>query len=114
MITDETRLNIEIAVWDYLHRELLQDELFCIPANGIIGLAFTTDTDSDGREHDIQMNFELNDMRYRGYIDDQLVLEEQPITSEQFIADMEYCSFDNLISDVLQIFLERFYGTEVV
>ena len=84
----------------YLEREFgesIQD----IPEDGIIHLAYTTYDFGDGIERDIQVDFDLNHLKYLNYIDGKMVLEEPRECEQEFIDEMKACEFDDIIRDVV-------------
>ena len=90
------------AVNRYLRREF--DEyavLKRIPEDGIFHLAYTTYEFGDGKEHEIQVDFDLLNLKYLNYIDGKLVLEEPRECEQEFIDEMKACEFDDIIRDVV-------------
>ena len=88
------------AVNEYLYDEfgeVIQD----IPEDGILNLAYTTYDFGDGIERDIQVDFDLNSLKYLNYIDGELVLEEPRGCLSDFIDEIEGCGFDDMIRDVV-------------
>ena len=66
------------AVNRYLVREFDSDSaLEKIPEDGIFHLAYTTYEFGDDKEHEIQVDFDLLNLKYLNYIDGVLVLEEE-------------------------------------
>jgi len=72
------------------------------PEDGVIGLAYTTYEFEEKYffEHEVQVNFDLNDMKFKGYIDDVLVYEET-WTAQDFIDSMG-SDFDSMIYDTVR------------
>ena len=84
----------------YLEREFgesIQD----IPEDGIIHLAYTTYDFGDGIERDIQVDFDMNSLKYLNYIDWELLLEEPRDCLSDFIDEIAGCGFDDMIRDVV-------------
>ena len=82
----------------YLEREFgesIQD----IPEDGILHLAYTTYELGDGVEREIQVDFDLNNLKYLNYIDGKLVLEEPRECEQEFIDEMKACEFDDIIRE---------------
>ena len=98
-MSDEKQKMID-SINCYLEREFgesIQD----IPEDGIIHLAYTTYDFGDGIERDIQVDFDLNSLKYLNYIDNELVLEEPRDCLSDFIDEIEGCGFDDMIRSVV-------------
>lgn len=86
------------AVNEYIDREYGEDsEIKEVPEDGIIPIAYTTYDFDDGIEHEIQVSFDVNNLKYLNYIDDELVLEEPRITVDEFIDEITSCDFNDII-----------------
>ena len=95
--------NLLKAVNIYLAREFDSDSaLDKIPEDGIFHLAYTTYEFGDGKEHEIQVDFDLLNLKYLNYIDGILVLEEERECEQEFIDEMKACEFDDIIRDVVR------------
>ena len=94
--------NLLKAVNRYLVREFGEDAaLDRIPEDGIFHLAYTTYEFGDEEEHEIQVDFDLLNLKYLNYIDGKLVLEEPRECEQEFIDEMKACEFDDIIRDVV-------------
>ena len=90
------------AVNKYFVREFDEDaKLDRIPEDGIFHLAYTTYEFGDGKEHEIQVDFDLLNLKYLNYIDWELVLEEPRDCLSDFIDEIAGCGFDDMIRDVV-------------
>lgn len=78
--------------FDQLMYETVED----IPE--IIGVAYTTTEDD---EHEIQINFDLSDLSWKEYINGILWRVERRTTLQDFIDEIAYASFDDIVSDTL-------------
>ena len=88
------------AVNAYLVREFGKDSrLTRIPEDGIFHLAYTTNEFGDNKEHEIQVDFDLLNLKYLNYIDDVMVLEEPRECEQEFIDEMKICEFEDIIRD---------------
>ena len=86
------------AVNRYLVREFDEDaKLERIPEDGIFHLAYTTYEFGDGKVHEIQVDFDLLNLKYLNYIDGKLVLEEPRDCLSDFINEIEGCNYDDMI-----------------
>ena len=91
------------AVNRYLVREFDEDaKLERIPEDGIFHLAYTTYEFGGEEEHEIQVYFDLLNLKYLNYIDGKLVLEEPRECEQEFIHEMKACEFDDIIRDVVR------------
>lgn len=70
-----------------------------IPGDGILHLAYTTYDFGDGEEREVQVDFDLLNLKYLNYIDDELVLEEARECEQEFIDEIKCCGFDDIIRD---------------
>ena len=70
-----------------------------LPEDGIIHLAYTTYDFGVDKEHEIQVDFDLNNLRYLNYIDGILVIIEERVSLSDFIEEIENCDFDDVIRD---------------
>lgn len=98
-MSDEKQKMID-SINCYLEREFgesIQD----IPEDRIIHLAYTTYDFGDGIERDIQVDFDMNSLKYLNYIDWKLVLEEPRDCLSDFIDEIEGCGFDDMIRSVV-------------
>lgn len=88
---------------DYTASEFNSEPIEAWPEDGVVGLAYTTYEFEEKYffEHEIQINFDINRMKYLCYIDDVLVHEEE-WSEETFIANMD-ASFEDLIRDAVHI-----------
>ena len=94
--------NLLKAVNRYLVREFDEDaKLERIPEDGILALAYTTYAVGDDKEHELQVDFDLLNLKYLNYIDGKLVLEESRECEQEFIDEMKACEFDDIIRDVV-------------
>ena len=96
----EEKQEVLRAVNEYLRHEC-GTELQDIPEDGIIYLANPTYEFGDGVEHDIQVDFDLNHLKYLNYIDGEMVLEEPRDCLRDFIDEIEGCGFDDMIRSVV-------------
>ena len=96
----EEKQEILRAVNEYFGNERM-GEIQDIPEDGIIHLAYTTYELGDGVEREIQVDFDLNHLKYLNYIDGKLVLEEPRECEQEFIDEMKACEFDDIIRDVV-------------
>ncbi len=88
------------ALNKYFVSEFGEDsEIKTIPEDGIIHLAYTTYDFGDGKEREMQVDFDLTKLKYLGYIEDKLVLEEPRDSVQDFIKEIDCCSFDDIISN---------------
>ena len=83
------------AVNEYNRNEHM-GELQDIPEDGIINLACTYEL-IHGVEREIQVDFDLNHLKYLNYIDGKLVLEEPRDCLSDFINEIEGCNYDDMI-----------------
>ena len=91
------------AVNRCLVREFDEDAaLKRIPEDGIFHLAYTTYEFGDEEEHEIQVDFDILNLKYLNYIDGKLVLEEPRECEQEFIDEMKACEFDDIIRDVVR------------
>ena len=72
-----------------------------IPEDGIIPIGYTTYDFDDDCEHNIEIEFNLNELCYLNYIDSEMVLKEDVDSIEQLIEDLN-ASFDNMIYNCLK------------
>lgn len=88
---------------DYVSQEFDDRPMEKFPENGILGLAYTTYEFEDKYDfsHEIQAEFDLNEMKYKGYIDDVLVIEEA-WTPQDFIDSMG-ADFDSMIYGIVRM-----------
>lgn len=70
-----------------------------LPDDGIIHLAYTT---NDAGE-EIQVDFDINNLKYLNYVDDELVLEEKRDSIQEFIMEIENCGFGDVIWNCLDL-----------
>ena len=96
----EEKQEILRAVNEYFGNERM-GEIQDIPEDGIIHLAYTTYELGDGVEREIQVDFDLNNLKYLNYIDDEMVLEEPRDCLSDFIDEIAGCGFDDIIRDVV-------------
>ncbi len=88
------------ALNDFYVKEYGSDsEITEIPESKILSLAYTTYDFGDGVERDIQVDFDIVNLKYLNYIDDELVLEEPRSSIDDFIAEIESCDFNDIIRD---------------
>ena len=88
------------AVNRYLVVEFgVDSEIKEVPKDGIVHLAYTTYDFDDGEEHEVQVDFDLINLKYLNYIDNELVLEEERDTEESFISEIEVCDFNDIIRE---------------
>ena len=87
----------------YSAEEFNNDPIESFPEDGILNLAYTTYEFEEkyNFSHEIQINFDVNKMKYQCYIDDVLVHEED-WDEETFDANMG-ADFDDLIRDAVHI-----------
>lgn len=78
-----------------------RDSKNSIPEDGIIPIGYTTYNFDDDCEHDIEIEFDLNELCYLNYIDSEMVLKEDVDSIEQFIEDLN-ASFDDMIYNCLK------------
>lgn len=64
----------------------------------VLAIAYTTTEDN---EHEVQINFDLSDLSWKEYIDNVLWRVERRTTLQDFIDEIEYASFDEIVSDTL-------------
>ena len=64
----------------------------------VLELAYTTTEDD---KYEVQVNFDLNDLSWKEYIDNTLWRVERHTTLQEFIDEIEYASFDEIVSDTL-------------
>lgn len=97
------------AVNEYIDREYGEDsEITEIPKTGIIPIAYTTYDFDDGEEHEIQVSFDVNNLKYLNYIDDELVLEEPRDSIDEFIEEISVCDFNDIIRNCIHKGFELF------
>lgn len=97
------------AVNNYFASEFGEDSAIDkIPNDGIVHLAYTTYDFGDGEERDVQVDFDLANLKYLNYIDDELVLEEERESTEAFIEELSRCDFDAIIADCVHKGFELF------
>ena len=82
-------------------RDEYWDSIDAIPEDGIIPIGYTTYDLDDDCEHDIEIEFDLNELCYLNYIDNEMVLKEDVDSIEQFIEDLN-ASFDDMIYNCLK------------
>lgn len=68
-----------------------------LPDDGIVHLAYTINDDGE----EVQVDFDLNNLKYLNYIDDKLVLEEKRNSIQEFIEEIEYCDSSDIIWNCL-------------
>ena len=91
------------AVNRYLTREFDEEaRLRKIPEDGIFHLAYTTYEFGDDEEHEIQVDFDLLNLKYLNYIDGVMVLEEPRECEQEFIDEMKACEFDDIIRECVR------------
>ena len=78
--------------WDIIDR---------LPDSGIIGLGHTTSDLDDDYEHDIEIEFNLNSLSYRNYIDGNMILEEPIDSIDELISDLTSCNADSIARNCL-------------
>ena len=96
-----------MAINCYMEREF-EDSLEALPEDGIIHLAYTTYDFGDGEEHEVQVDFDMNAMEYRNYIDDELALTEDRESLDEVAEEISCCGFDDIIRQVVHIGFDRF------
>jgi len=98
-MTEEDRKKIQDAYDSFCQREYNGDAEE-ISDKGTIPICFTTyEFDKESKyTHEIQINFDLDSMCWKNYIDDELVLTQQTDV-ESLVDDLSYCSFDDIIRD---------------
>lgn len=64
----------------------------------VVEIAYTTTEDGD---HEVQVNFDLNDLSWKEYIDNTLWRVERRTTLQEFIDEIEHAGFDEIVSDTL-------------
>lgn len=97
------------ALNDFFVTEYGDDaELDKLPEDGIINLAYSTWITSDGEEREIQIDFDLTNLKYLEYVDNILVNENATNYSiQEFIDEIKICTFENLISDCINNYQRR-------
>lgn len=70
-----------------------------IPDDGIIHLAYTTYAFKEDEEKELQVDFDLINLKYLNYLDGELVLEEKRENMQDFIEEINCCSFDDIIRE---------------
>lgn len=68
-----------------------------LPDDGIVHLAYTETC--AGQE--IQVDFDINNLKYLNYIDGELVLEEKRDSIQEFIVEIANCGFSDIVWDCL-------------
>ena len=98
-MTEAEKRKVLEAFNDYIGREYNENPWDELPEDGILPIAYTTyEFDDDYKyTHEIQVNFNLNDMSWYNYIDDELVLV-QPCDVESLISSFS-ADFDSMIRD---------------
>ena len=97
------------ALNNYFISEFGEDSaISAIPNDGIIHLAYTTYEFGDDEIRDVQVDFDLANLKYLNYIDDELVLEERRESIEAFIEELSRCDFDAIIADCVRKGFELF------
>lgn len=82
------------ALNNYFVSEFGEDAIIDkLPNDRIVHLAYTVN--DDGAE--IQVDFDIKNLKYLNYIDDELVLEEKRTNIQEFIKEIENCSFSDII-----------------
>ena len=80
-------------------------EIDKIPDDGIIQLAYTTYDFGDGVERDIQVNFNLTNLKYLNYIDGVLVNKDKARDNrssiQDFIDEIPNCTAEDLTRDCI-------------
>ena len=99
-MTKEQEQRLLEALNEYYNNEGW-DSKDSIPEDGIIPIGYTTYDLDDDCEHDIEIEFNLNDLCYLNYIDSELVLKEPIDSIEQLIEDLN-ASFDDMIYNCLK------------
>lgn len=66
----------------------------------IINLAYTT---TESGEHEVQVNFNLEKLQWEEYIDGELKRIEKRATLVEFISELNMCSFEDIVSEILFI-----------
>ena len=88
------------AINSYFTKEFGENAMIVtLPEDGIIHLAYTTYEFDDDKEHELQVDFDLKNLRYLNYIDEILVLKEERESLCDFIEEIESCDFDDIIRD---------------
>lgn len=64
----------------------------------VISLAYTT---TESEEHEVQVNFDTEKLEWQEYIDDELKIVSKRDSLEDFIKELSYASFDEIVSDIL-------------
>ena len=100
--------NLMDALNNYFISEFGEDSAINkIPDDGIIHLAYTT-YDFGDEERDVQVDFDLANLKYLNYIDDELVLEERRESIEAFIEELSGCDINAIIADCVHKGFELF------
>lgn len=99
-MTKEQEQRLLEALNEYYNNEGW-DSKDSIPEDGIIPLGYTTYDFDDDCEHDIEIEFNLNELCYLNYIDSEMVLKEDVDLIEQLIEDLN-ASFDDMIYNCLK------------
>ena len=66
----------------------------------LIGIGFTTSDTTEYPEIEVEVKYDLINFCYVNYCDGEIAFT-QPATFDSFIQDLNYCSFDDMMSDVI-------------
>ena len=64
----------------------------------VINLAYTT---TSSEKHEVQVNFDTEKLEWQEYIDNELKIVSKRNSLEEFINELSYASFDEIVSDIL-------------
>lgn len=88
---------------EYIEREFGEEGILVeIPEDMILPLAHTTWAFNGVDELPIQVDFDLNEMKYIYFIEDRKIYEEES-TEEDFLEELLTLSFDDLISALVAV-----------
>lgn len=85
------------SVQNYCEREF--DEFDKIKEVGkVINLAYTT---TGSGEHEVQVDFDIEKLEWQEYIDGQLMIVKRRRSIEEFINELNDCSFNSITDNIL-------------
>lgn len=97
-LTIEQQELLKDALYEYDGLDYYDKDLKVLFSDGIIPLAYTTV--GDNNQYEIQVNFNLNKMRYEEYINNELFFSPNEVyerTFKDFIDELRNTTFDEMI-----------------
>ena len=85
------------SVQNYYEREL-NDYDKIEKLNNVINLAYTTTVSG---KHEVQVDFDIEKLEWQEYIDGQLMIIKRRRSIEEFINELNDCSFNSITDNIL-------------